>query len=59
LLEFREAVAALPATFREVVFLRYFLELSEEETAHALGVRVGTVKSRTNRARKALQGLLG
>jgi len=58
-LELREAVATLPPSFREVILLRYFLELSEEETAHALGVRVGTVKSRTNRARKALQELLG
>ena len=58
-LEFREAVAGLQPRFREILFLRYFLELSEDETAHALGVRVGTVKSRTNRARKALGERLG
>ena len=29
---------------------RYLLELSEEETASALGLRRGTVKSRTSRA---------
>ena len=29
---------------------RYFLELSEEETAEVLDVRRGTVKSRTARA---------
>ena len=52
--EAREALAALPPHFREILLLRYVLGLSEEETAAALGVRVGTVKSRTARARKAL-----
>lgn len=35
---------------RLVIALRYFLELSEGETAAALGIRVGTVKSRLSRA---------
>jgi RNA polymerase sigma-70 factor (ECF subfamily) len=35
---------------RLVLSCRYFLELSEEETAGVLGVRRGTVKSRTHRA---------
>lgn len=53
-LEVREALAALPAAMREVVLLRFLLHLSEEETAAALGIRVGTVKSRAARARRAL-----
>jgi RNA polymerase sigma-70 factor (ECF subfamily) len=46
----RERVAALPERDRLLIYLRYFLDLSEEETAAALGVRRGTVKSRTSRA---------
>jgi len=57
-LEIREAVAALPPAMRDVVLLRFLLRLSEEETAAALGVRVGTVKSRAARARRALQEAL-
>jgi RNA polymerase sigma factor (sigma-70 family) len=53
-LEIREAVAALPEHFRQVLLLRYLLGLTEEEVAQALGIRVGTVKSRSARARKAL-----
>jgi len=57
-LEILEAISALPAHFREVLLLRYFVRLSEGEVAEALGVRVGTVKSRSARARKALLELL-
>jgi len=35
---------------RLVVGCRFFLGLSEEETAQALGLRRGTVKSRQSRA---------
>jgi RNA polymerase sigma factor (sigma-70 family) len=35
---------------RLAIVCRYFLELDEAETAAALGVRVGTVKSRVSRA---------
>jgi RNA polymerase sigma factor (sigma-70 family) len=34
---------------RDVISCRYLLDLSEEETAAALGLRRGTVKSRTSR----------
>jgi RNA polymerase sigma factor (sigma-70 family) len=54
LLETREALSALPAQHREVLLLRYLLGLTEEEAAAALGVRVGTIKSRCSRARRAL-----
>jgi RNA polymerase sigma-70 factor (ECF subfamily) len=45
-----EALAGLPERDRLVVSYRYLLELSESETAAALGVRPGTVKSRLSRA---------
>ncbi|MGH3330251.1 MAG: sigma factor-like helix-turn-helix DNA-binding protein [Nocardioidaceae bacterium] len=35
---------------REVVVLRYYAHLSEQETAEALGIAAGTVKSRLSRA---------
>lgn len=40
---------------RLVLGCRYLLELSEAETAAALGVRPGTVKSRTSRALERLR----
>jgi RNA polymerase sigma-70 factor (ECF subfamily) len=44
------ALDELPDAAREVLAYRYLLELTEEETAAALDVAVGTVKSRTSRA---------
>ena len=38
------------------VVLRYFNQLTEAETADALGCAIGTVKSRTSRALAALRG---
>ena len=49
------AVERLPDDDRDVLACRYFLELSEEETAAALGIARGTVKSRTHRALARLQ----
>jgi RNA polymerase sigma factor (sigma-70 family) len=44
------ALGELREEERLVIGLRYFLDLSEGETAAALGVRPGTVKSRLSRA---------
>jgi RNA polymerase sigma-70 factor (ECF subfamily) len=59
LFEIWDAVGRLPARYRDVLLLRYRLELTEEETAEALRIRVGTVKSRCARGRRALLEQLG
>ena len=48
------AIRALPDRQREALALRFYLDLSEEETARAMGVSRGTVKSATSRAVAAL-----
>lgn len=52
------AVNSMPEDDRQVIACRYFLELSGEETAVALGVPVGTVKSRLSRALARLKAQL-
>jgi RNA polymerase sigma-70 factor (ECF subfamily) len=54
-----DAVARLPERDRQVVSLRYFAQLSEAETAQALGCAAGTVKSRLSRALDRLRAELG
>jgi RNA polymerase sigma-70 factor (ECF subfamily) len=49
----------LPDPARTVLACRYLLDLSEAETAAALDVRVGTVKSRTARALERLREIHG
>jgi RNA polymerase sigma-70 factor (sigma-E family) len=48
------ALAALPSRRREVLVLRFYLELSEAEIAAMLGISRGTVKSTTARGLAAL-----
>jgi RNA polymerase sigma-70 factor, ECF subfamily len=52
------ALDRLSESDREVIACRYFLDLSETETAAALGVRRGTVKSRLSRALDRLRAEL-
>jgi RNA polymerase sigma factor (sigma-70 family) len=52
------AVNALPDRERQVLVCRYFLDLSEAETAQVLAWPLGSVKSRTSRALNRLRGQL-
>lgn len=53
-----DALRTLPGRQRECVVLRYYLNLSERETAEALGIANGSVKSHTSRALAALESRL-
>ncbi|SDG21299.1 RNA polymerase sigma-70 factor, ECF subfamily [Sinosporangium album] len=53
------ALAALPAGHRDALLLVAWAGLSYPEVAEALGVRLGTVRSRVNRARRKLRRELG
>ncbi|MFF0104159.1 SigE family RNA polymerase sigma factor [Streptomyces hirsutus] len=55
----REALRRLPFRKRACVVLRHAFDLSERDTALALGVSVGTVKSQTSKGMAELQRLLG
>ncbi|WP_328470602.1 SigE family RNA polymerase sigma factor [Actinoplanes sp. NBC_00393] len=52
------ALRQLPARMRAVVVLRYWLGLSEQETADELGVSPGSVKSQASRGLARLRDLL-
>lgn len=53
-----KAVQRLSPDHQQAVYLRYFLDLSEEQMAAAMDVAQGTVKSRLYRARQALRKLI-
>jgi len=49
-----EALRRLPDRLRVPLILRYYLDFSEMQVASALGVRLGTIKSRLHEARRLL-----
>ena len=53
-----EALHRLPRRQREAVVLRYYGDLTEAQTAAAMGCSVGAIKSHTSRAMAALRPLL-
>ena len=54
----QRALAELAERDRLVIYLRYYLEFSEQEMATALGVPAGTVKSRLHRGTARLRTLI-
>jgi len=48
------AVRLLPQRQREVIVLRFYLDMSEAEIADTLGISTGSVKSHASRAIRAL-----
>ena len=54
----KETVMTLPEPFREVLLCVYFHEMSVADTAKALDIAEGTVKSRLSRAREMLKNKL-
>ncbi len=52
------ALRELPIRQREVLALRYYLDLSEAEIAETLGISRGAVKSHASRGSAALRTLL-
>lgn len=57
--ELAAALAALPARHRDVLLLVAWGDLNYAEAAQALGIPVGTVRSRLHRARSKLREALG
>ncbi len=53
-----DALRALPARQREVLALRYYLDLSEADIAETLGISRGAVKSHASRGAATLRTLL-
>ena len=54
----REGLDELPEEMRQIIVLRDMRGMSYEEIAAVLEVPLGTVKSRVNRAREKLSGIL-
>ncbi|MDP2775055.1 MAG: SigE family RNA polymerase sigma factor [Nocardioides sp.] len=56
--DLRRALLSLAPRQRAVVVLRYYEDLTEAQTAEALGIKVGTVKSQARDALARLRGAL-
>lgn len=56
--DLHRALRRLPRRQRDVVLLRYFADLTEQEIAAELGLAPGTVKSHASRGLHALRNML-
>ena len=55
-LDIQHAVESLSEEFREVVYMRYFLDMKLQEIADAEGISLPLVKYRLKRAKALLKG---
>jgi RNA polymerase sigma-70 factor (ECF subfamily) len=55
----RSAISELPERQREIVLLYYYVDASVADTAAAMGISEGTVKTQLHRARAKLANALG
>lgn len=55
----QDQIQSLPPKYKTVIVLKYLQDLSYEEISDVLNIRVGTVKSRLNRAKQMLGEKLG
>ena len=53
--ELNEAIASLPLNYKTVILMKFYKNMKEKEIADALGVPIGTVKSRLNKAKQILK----
>lgn len=54
----KEAIALLPPREKEIMLMRYFREMTDEEIAAEMGIRAVSVRVHLSRARKHLADLL-
>ena len=57
-MQIRRAVCSLPTRYREPIVLRYFNDMSIDQTSNLLGIKKSTLNVRLNRARNMLKNEL-
>lgn len=50
----RSALLRLPIDLRSVIVLRYYVDMTEQQTSETLNIPIGTVKSRSSKAIRLL-----
>jgi RNA polymerase sigma factor (sigma-70 family) len=56
--EIKEIVYSLPAKYKEVIYLYYYLSLTVVEIAEVTGLNANTVKTRLRRGKKVLKPMM-
>jgi len=57
--ELWQQLQQLPARQREAIVYRFYLDMSEADTAETLGISIGTVKSSTSHGLAAMRAAMG